>query len=67
MSFLLSCLVKSLFIQKMEKIISMNSLVQLVDDINPDMIETAQKLAKNKSYKLLIGNKIVYGIFIQNI
>lgn len=42
----------SIYTENKETFIAMNSLVQLVDDINPDLIETAQE-AQNKILKII--------------
>ncbi|RXJ83277.1 DUF302 domain-containing protein [Arcobacter cloacae] len=43
LSIIMPCKI-SVYSQNGQTNIAMNSLVQLVDDINPDMIETAQKV-----------------------
>ncbi len=43
LSIIMPCKI-SVYTQDGETMIAMNSLVQLVDDINPDMIELAQKV-----------------------
>ena len=42
LSIIMPCKI-SVYTQDGETIIAMNSLVQLVDDINPDLIEIAQE------------------------
>jgi len=43
LSIIMPCKI-SVYSENGQTNIAMNSLVQLVDDINPDMIETAQKV-----------------------
>ena len=43
LSIIMPCKI-SVYTQDADTMIAMNSLVQLVDDINPDMIEIAQKV-----------------------
>ena len=42
LSIIMPCKI-SVYSENGETIVAMNSLVQLVDDINPDLIELAQK------------------------
>ena len=46
LSIIMPCKI-SVYSENGETIIAMNSLVQLVDDINPDLIELAQKFKNN--------------------